>query len=218
MSNGFVSVSRKNFPNARICIDPFHVIKRLNEMVDEVRLRYQRQFQDAGDSENMKKVNGIIRLLKTKEYNQAAYWGARFNENKQRLQDAFEVAPDLLGAYEALQFFHDILASSPLLYPVRGADRMDQTVYRLRCRGDPFRRLYHPPLTGYIQNIWKHGKSNSLSEGLNNKVKVLKRIAFGLHSFESFRKRILLTCGKLRLSKAPLSVLEDARNGKGIRL
>ena len=71
MSNGFVSVSRKNFPNARICIDPFHVIKRLNEMVDEVRLRYQRQFQDTGDSENMKKVKGIIRLLKTKEYNQA---------------------------------------------------------------------------------------------------------------------------------------------------
>ena len=71
---------------------------------------------------------------------------------------------------------------------------------------------------GYIQNSWKYGKSNGLSEGLNNKVKVLKRVAFGLHSFESFRKRILLTCGKLRLSKDPLSVLEDARNGKEIRL
>ena len=113
MSNGFFSVSRKNFPNARIRIDPFHVIKRLNEMVDEVRLRYQQQFQNAGDSENMKKVKGIIILLKTKEYNQAAYWGARFNENKQRLQDAFDVAPNLLEAYETLQFIHDIFASSP---------------------------------------------------------------------------------------------------------
>ncbi len=54
MSNGFVSVSRKNFPDARICIDPFHVVKRLNEMVDDVRLRYQRQFQDAGDTESLK--------------------------------------------------------------------------------------------------------------------------------------------------------------------
>ena len=75
MSNGFVSVSRKNFPNARICIDPFHVIKRLNEMVDHVRLRYQHQFQDAGDTESLKKVKSIARLLKTKEYNQVAYWG-----------------------------------------------------------------------------------------------------------------------------------------------
>ena len=63
-----------------------------------------------------------------------------------------------------------------------------------------------------------HNIHNGLSEGLNNKVKVLKRMAFGLHSFEGFRKRILLTCGKLRLSKDPLSVLEDARNGKEIRL
>ena len=71
---------------------------------------------------------------------------------------------------------------------------------------------------GYIQNSWKHGKSNGLSEGLNNKVKVLKRVAFGLHSFEGFRKRILLTCGKLRLSNDPLSILEKARDGKEILL
>ena len=31
-------------------------------------------------------------------------------------------------------------------------------------------------------------------------------------------KRILLTCGKLRLSQDPLSVLEQARNGKEIHL
>ncbi|WP_204907553.1 transposase, partial [Mordavella massiliensis] len=55
----------------------------------------------------------------------------------------------------------------------------------------------------YIQNSWKYGKSNGLSEGLNNKIKVLKRVSFGLHSFESFRRRILLTCGKLKLSKDP---------------
>ncbi|MBM6949589.1 hypothetical protein, partial [Mordavella massiliensis] len=55
----------------------------------------------------------IIRLLKTSEFNQVSYWGSRYNENRQRLKDAFEVAPGLLEAYEALQFFHDILASWP---------------------------------------------------------------------------------------------------------
>lgn len=42
-----------------------------------------------------------MRLLKTREDNQVKYWGTRFNENKQRLQDAFDVAPDLLEAYDA---------------------------------------------------------------------------------------------------------------------
>ena len=71
---------------------------------------------------------------------------------------------------------------------------------------------------GYIQNSWKYEKFNGLSEGLNNKIKVLKRVAFELHSFEAFRKRILLTCRILKLSRNPLSVLEHARDGKEIRL
>ena len=160
----------------------------------------------------------IIRLLKTREDNQVKYWGARFHENKQRLQDAFEVAPDLLEAYDSLQFFHDILASWP--YSVQYEEL---TEWIKQYTASDVEEIHSAACTirhwrGYIQNSWKYGKPNGLSEGLNNKVKVLKRVAFGLHSFESFRKRILLTCGKLRLSKDPLSVLEDARNGKEIRL
>ena len=67
---------------------------------------------------------------------------------------------------------------------------------------------------GYIQNSWKYGKSNNFSEGLKNKVKFLKRVAFGRHSFKGFLKRILLTRGKLRLSNDPLSILEKAKDGK----
>ena len=59
MSNGFVSVARKNFPNARIYIDPFHVIKRLNDMAGQVRLRYQNQFKNTGDMADCRKIKGI---------------------------------------------------------------------------------------------------------------------------------------------------------------
>lgn len=82
-------------------------------MVDEVRFRYQRQFQDTGDTESLKKTKRIIRLQKTKEYNHSSYWGPHFHDNKQRLLDTFKVSPSLLEAYDALQFFHDIFASCP---------------------------------------------------------------------------------------------------------
>ena len=113
MSNSFVSIAKNTFPNAKICIDPFHVIKRLNDMVDDVRLRYQRRFHDVGDTENFRKVKGITRLLKTKEFNQKEYWGIHCQEDLQKLRDAFEIAPDLLEVYEALQFFHEILMAFP---------------------------------------------------------------------------------------------------------
>ena len=95
MSNGFVSMAKKTFPEAKICIDPFHIIRRLNDMVDDVRLRYQRRFQDSGDTESFRKVKGTARLLKTKEFNQKEYWGTRYHDHLQKLRDAFEIAPDL---------------------------------------------------------------------------------------------------------------------------
>ena len=218
MSNGFVSMAKKTFPQAKICIDPFHVIQRLNAMVDEVRLRYQRRFLDDGDHENARKIKKISLLLKTKERHQEKYWGARYHEKLQKLRDAFDLAPDLREAWQTLQFFHDILDSSP--YSVQ---REELTEWIRQYTASEVEEIRSAASTirywrSYIQNSWKYGKSNGLSEGLNNKIKVLKRIAFGLHSFEAFRKRILLTCGKLRLSQDPLSVLEQARNGKEIHL
>ena len=98
MSNSFVSITKKTFPDAKICINPFHVLKRLNDMVDDVRLRYQRRFHDIGDTESFRKIKGITRLLKTKEFNQKEYWGIRCQDNLQKLCDAFEDCPGSAGS------------------------------------------------------------------------------------------------------------------------
>ena len=45
----------------------------------------------------------------------------------------------------------------------------------------------------YILNAFDCGYTNGFTEGCNNKIKVLKRIAFGYRSFKNMRQRILLT-------------------------
>lgn len=77
------------------------------------------------------------------------------------------------------------------------------------------RRIQH--WRGYLHNTWEYRCSNSTCEGLNNKIKVLKRISFGLHHFETFRKRVLLTCGAIRLANDPYTIFSEKRNGKGIK-
>ena len=37
--------------------------------------------------------------------------------------------------------------------------------------------------------------TNGYAEGVINKIKVIKRRAYGLPSFESFRRRVLVACG-----------------------
>lgn len=49
----------------------------------------------------------------------------------------------------------------------------------------------------YILNTFKYGITNGITEGFNNKVKVLKRISNGIRNFDRFRTRILHSCNKL---------------------
>ena len=42
-----------------------------------------------------------------------------------------------------------------------------------------------------ILNAFKYGITNGPTEGFNNKIKVLKRISYGMHNFDRFRTRIL---------------------------
>lgn len=218
MSSSFSSLAKQVFPNAKICIDPFHVIKRLNDMVDAVRRRYQNQFRDAGDTAGYHKLKNISYLLKTQEINQTAYWGRRYEQNLLRLQEAFLIAPELYEAYEALQFFHDIVLSFP--YSVQ-YENLTEWIHEYSA--SPVEEIRSAACTvrhwrGYIQNSWKYGKSNSICEGFNNKVKVLKRVSFGLHSFQNFRKRILLTSGRIKLMHDKSTVFEQIRAGKEIQL
>ena len=45
----------------------------------------------------------------------------------------------------------------------------------------------------YIENTLKYPYTNGILEGLNNKIKVIKRIAFGYRCFHHFKNRIMIT-------------------------
>ncbi len=45
----------------------------------------------------------------------------------------------------------------------------------------------------YIENALYYGYTNGILEGINNKIKVIKRISFGYRSFYHLKNRILIT-------------------------
>ena len=52
----------------------------------------------------------------------------------------------------------------------------------------------------YIENMFKSNITNGLIEGLNNKIKSIKRTAFGYSNFSNFKKRILIQAGIISIS------------------
>jgi transposase len=51
----------------------------------------------------------------------------------------------------------------------------------------------------YVSNTFNHTYTNGVLEGLIDKIKVIKRIAFGFRNFFHFRSRILITLNLARL-------------------
>ena len=52
----------------------------------------------------------------------------------------------------------------------------------------------------YIKNMFESNITNGLIEGLNNKIKSIKRTAFGYSNFSNFRKHILIQAGIISIS------------------
>ncbi len=52
----------------------------------------------------------------------------------------------------------------------------------------------------YIENMFESNITNGLIEGLNNKIKSIKRIAFGYSNFSNLKKRILIQAGIISIS------------------
>ena len=49
---------------------------------------------------------------------------------------------------------------------------------------------------GEVTGYFEHHISNGCVEGLNNKLKVIKRCGYGFRNFENFEIRVLLSCTK----------------------
>lgn len=195
MHNAYPSLAKRCFPDAVICIDLFHVINRLNTAVDEVRRRLQNSFKEQDDETRYECLKHSSYLLKTAASRHEKLWNSSYDRKKARLEAALSVSADMEAAYDMLQEFHLIAETSG--YALQRSMLTDwinkfasSEIPEIRSA---VRTVQH--WRGYIQNSFKLGKSNGPCEGLNNKIKVLKRISFGVHDFESFRKRILLSCG-----------------------
>jgi transposase len=218
MHNGFISVARELFPDANICIDMFHVVKLLNDTVESIRRRLQRDMEEQQNKESHRILKNVSRSLLTSEIKQERLANPNNAKRREKLKVVFGLFPDLAEAYDALQEFHAI-NNTPLLILQKSnltdwiIRNCDSTVPELEKTARSIRHW-----RGYIQNTWEYHRSNSTCEGLNNKIKVLKRVSFGLHCFETFRKRVLLTCGYLRLSNDPFTIFNEKRKGKGIKL
>jgi transposase len=188
---------RAELPGARIVCDPFHLVRGANTALDAVRRERQRQVgrrrpKGVRRSGHLARWRPELyrarhRLLKARE---------RLSEpERRRLCELFAADPVLGAAWELKEAFRAIY---------RAQDREEAAARLERFLGAVARNAI-PAFSSFAAGVgaWREEllayfeepTTNGYAEGVINKVKVIKRRAYGLPSFASFRRRVLVACG-----------------------
>ncbi len=189
MWKAYIKVIKKKAPQALHILDRFHIVAKINKAIDEVRANEHRQLKKDGYEPVLKKSRWC--LLKRKENltaNQEVTLNKLLKYNLQSVR-AYLLKEDFNG-------FWDYVSAE---WAGKFLDRWCTRV--MRSKIEPMKKVAktirsHKPL---ILNWFRAKKafSSGIVEGLNNKVKVATKKAYGFRTFPCIEIALYHQLGKL---------------------
>lgn len=190
MAAGYIGVVRERAPQAELIFDRFHVAQLASNAVDEVRRSLVRQLAGTDDASAVKKTRWALlknpgRLLPSQQLKLAEL--ARINSPLYR---AYLLKETLAAALDRKQ-------------PWRARKQLDQWMaWASRSKLKPFVRLaktirkHRDDIVRYVELRL----TNAVVEGINNRIRVIARIAYGFHRPQTMIAWIYLCCSTISLS------------------
>lgn len=182
MRKEYISLAKQLFPNASIVIDRFHVARYCTWALENVRKRVQKKLMP----EQRKYFKRSRRLLLARMQNLSA-------ENKAAVEHMLVFDRDLREAYLLKECFYQFMASKDSLEAKQRLNVFQTHAYVAEIPEFTACLTMLRNWKPYILNAFNCPYNNGFTEGCNNTIKVLKRIAYGYRNFNNFRSRILLT-------------------------
>jgi len=184
MSKPYFAAIQEVFGDRVHVIDRFHVVKQAVDVLDEVLRSVHKQLEK-DDAKALKKLRKrwlqSAAQLNVDELITRYEWRQRFPE----LRETIDWVQDLRKWFERK---YTKPATAALLKLIERASQSVQEPLQ-RIAGTLTR--WFDPIVRYI----RHRYSNGMTEGFNNKIKLIQRMAYGLRNEHNRQKRILAWCG-----------------------
>jgi transposase len=180
MSGPYKSLAKSLFPHAKIIADRYHVIRQVIWAFENVRKAEQTKFHDT----RRKYFKRSRKLLLKKPSNLTP-------EEAAQVAAMLDVSERLRYAYHMKNEFHKFMECTN-----REDAKKQLGIWNMMAIGYKLPDFQACTQTfinwqNEILNSFDHPYTNGFTEGVNNKIKVIKRNAFGVRNFKRFRNRIL---------------------------
>ena len=196
----YISSTNKYAVNALIVLDRFHVVQKVNKAIESVRRMELRKARKNEDRELIELTNCKQRFIliknKAKRTDRQSENLARLCDINQPIYKGMLLKESFIGVYdlktedEAIDYLYawidDALESGLKPFEEIAWSLLDQKIE-------------------YILNWFIFRRSSAISEGFNNKIKRLKRMAYGYKDIEYFKLKIHQHCGYLNPRKFNLN-------------
>ena len=186
MYDGFVKSSEKVFGKRVVVIDRYHVSKLYREPLDKIRIKEMKRLKSTLPQEEYAKLEGMMWILRKKHE-------CLSSEDKKTLKLMFVHSPLLKEAHKmAIKLTHIFNTHHNRKIALTRINRWIKSVQNrnITCFDGFIKTL--KTYKANILNYFKSRKNSGFVEGLNNKIKVLKRRCYGLSKPESFFQRLFL--------------------------
>ncbi len=199
MYKPYVSLVKKCFPKTKIIFDKFHIINSISRALNKTRIKIMNENKEVYNK--FKKYYKLLLMDSSNLDRSNLYWSRCFR--KQMTQA--DIVNFLINQDEILKNTYYLYQN--LLSAIKNKDEkklkllinsdLNNVSEYMKTSIKTFKKSKK-----YIINAIKYDYTNGVIEGINNKIKAIKRIAFGYRSFYNFRNRILIMNHLICVNKA----------------
>ena len=183
MSTAYISAVRKNLPNARLVFDRFHVVKLINEKLTQLRRELYREATDLLQKNVLKGTRWLL-MMNPENLDDD-------KNERQRLEEALKLNQPLAIAYylkeELRQLWEQANRRAAGKFLTAWCRRAEASGIRILQKLAKTMRAHRNGLLDWYADPISTGPL----EGINNKIKLLQRRAYGYRDLNFFKLRIL---------------------------
>ena len=187
MYDGFINAVKEVFgKRIQVVVDRFHVAKLYGKSLDELRKKELQRLKKNLSKEEYKKLDGAMWVLRKRLEDLTM-------EDKELLKKLFEHSPQLAQAYRLRNELTGIFDSD--LPRRRAKQRITGWMNRVKASSVHCFDSFLKTLNKYkddIVNYFVDRQTSGFVEGLNNKIKVIKRRCYGLTNIGHLFQHIYL--------------------------